>query len=103
VRRDHRDPALDARLPKFTGNTVVDLATLAEELERIRARGWAQQSAEFEGDVSSIAAVIPRSDGENSHAAIVLFGPTSRLTIQRIEQLAPLVVHAAAEVAHRVR
>jgi DNA-binding IclR family transcriptional regulator len=95
-------PARRKPLTRFTGNTVVDPSVLAAELELIRQRGWAHQSREFEDSVSSVAAAILTSDGTPARAAIVVFGPASRLTAKSIEQVAPLVVHAASEVSRRL-
>jgi IclR family acetate operon transcriptional repressor len=95
------DLALCQPLAKFTGNTVIDVTTMAAELELIRQHGWARQISEFESGVSSAAAAIPRTKGPT--AAIVLFGPANRLTDEMIERVAPLVIHAADEVAHRLR
>ena len=99
---DAEDPVLHEPLTRFTGSTVVDPAVLAAELEVIRQRGWALQSREFEGSVSSVAAAIPSPEGGPSVAAVVVFGPASRLTPKTIEQVAPLVVQAANEISHRL-
>ncbi len=99
---DAKDPVFREPLTRFTGSTVVDPAVLAAELDLIRARGWAHQSREFEGSVSSVAAAIPAADGRSALAAIVLFGPASRLSPKSIERVAPLVVHAASEISRRL-
>ena len=51
---------------------------------------------------SAAAAAIPRSDGTPTSAAVVLFDPANRLTEKMIERVAPLVVHAASEIASRM-
>lgn len=97
-----RDQALRTPLTKFTDKTMIDLADLADEVELARKRGWARQRSEFEGGVNSAAAAIPRYDGKIPSAAVVLFGPANRLTDEVIERVAPLVIHAATEIATRL-
>lgn len=100
--RGTKDQGLRKPLAKFTGNTIVDRRALAAELELVQRRGWAQQSSEFEAGVSSAAAAIPRSDGKSPAAAVVLFGPGNRLTDKIVERVAPLIIHAASEIASRL-
>ena len=100
---DPRDPALRGPLTRFTDNTLTDQAALTAELELVRERGWATQCLEFEGDVSSVAAAIPLPDQTSATAAVVLFGPATRLTDDAINSVAPLVVQSADEIANRMR
>ena len=90
-------------LTRFTDATVVDPDALRAELDAIRARGWAVQDREFEGTVSSVAAAIRPHPQHDAVAAVVLYGPASRLTTRTVERVAPLVVQTADEIARRLR
>ena len=54
---------------RYTARTITDPAALAVELERVRARGWAQAVAEREEHLNAIAA--PVWDGRNDLLAIL--------------------------------
>ncbi len=98
-----QDPDLRGPLTRFTNNTLTDQNALAAELEQVRQRGWASQRLEFEGDVASVAAAIPQPDRRNATAAVVLFGPATRLTDDVMDRVASLVVQTANEIANRMR
>ena len=72
-------------------------ATVLEELEEIRSRGWAQSVAEREAGVASVSAPIFGPDG-GLRAAVCASGPTSRLGEHPGERLAEAVVAAAREI-----
>ncbi len=82
----------------FTDNTLASSADLATALHEIAQRGWATNIEERYVGVCGIAAPV-RSLGGVAHAAIGLQGPSVRLTAERIDELAPLVVAAAVDVA----
>jgi len=86
----------DGALTRFTERTVTDRASVAKEIERVRAQGWAQAVEEREHDLSAIAAPIFGSRGELA-AILGLQGPSSRFGAAALEAaLAPLVEHARA-------
>jgi DNA-binding IclR family transcriptional regulator len=73
-----------------------------EERELIRRRGYATSIDELEVGLSALAAPVLGSDGVVV-AALSISGPTSRLTSERMEQLAPLLSSEAASLSQRLR
>jgi DNA-binding IclR family transcriptional regulator len=71
--------------------------TQASELERVRARGWAESVAEREAGVASVSAPVFGPDGR-LRAAVCASGPVSRLGEHPGEHLAGPVVAAAREI-----
>jgi DNA-binding IclR family transcriptional regulator len=73
-----------------------------EESALIRGRGYATSIDELEVGLSALAAPVLGADGAVV-AALSISGPTSRLTAERIEQLAPLLTREAASLSQRLR
>ena len=96
------DPAHEVRqLPKlasFTPRTISKRTTLVEELARSHERGWAVNDEERNLGVRAIGAPVVGSDGY-ARAAISVQGPSVRLTPERIDDIAPLVVDVAAQLS----
>ncbi|MDB5974017.1 MAG: IclR family transcriptional regulator [Nevskia sp.] len=92
---------ISAGLEQRTPRTMVDAATLHEELAKIRTRGYATDDEEYEIGVRSIAAPI-RDDSGNSVAAVGVTGPTQRLTKSRLLALAGHVNEAAKAISLRL-
>lgn len=69
----------------------------ASELEKIRARGWAESVAEREAGVASVSAPV-FGTGEVLRAAVCASGPVSRLGEHPGERLAEPVAAAAREI-----
>jgi IclR family acetate operon transcriptional repressor len=83
-------------LRAFTRRTITDRRKLTAEVERVRARGWAEAVEEREDDLSAIAAPLFASGGELV-GIIGLQGPASRFdTEARRSARAPLLEHARA-------
>jgi len=70
-------------------------------LRKVRARGYATSIDELEVGLTAIAAPVLAQSGD-AIAALSISGPTSRLTSDRIAQLAPLLVDEAHELAQRL-
>lgn len=81
-------------LESFTGRTITDPAELSAELDRVRARGWAESIGEREEDLNAGAA--PIWDSHGALAAIVgVQGPAARFTPNALRAaLEPLQRHA---------
>ena len=73
-----------------------------EESELIRRRGYATSIDELEIGLSALAAPVLGADGVVV-AALSISGPTSRLTAERIERLAPLLSREATSLSQRLR
>jgi len=80
----------------FGGGGEVDGAEL------IRSRGYATSIDELEVGLSAIAAPVLATDGA-AIAALSISGPTSRLTAERIDELAPLLTDEAVGLSRRLR
>lgn len=79
----------------FGGGEIEDAAV-------IRSRGYATSIDELEVGLSALSAPVLAADG-TAIAALSISGPTSRLTAERIEELAPLLRDEAASLTRRLR
>jgi IclR family acetate operon transcriptional repressor len=73
-----------------------------EGAELIRSRGYATSIDELEVGLSALAAPV-LDTAQAAVAALSVSGPTARLTADRIEELAPLLKHEAANLSRRLR
>ncbi len=88
------DARLEGGLDRFTGRTIGDLATLHQELNRVRSRnGIAFEHGESFPDIACVAAAVRGPEGPLG--AISLVGDMS----VRVEQIAPLVLRAVRTVS----
>lgn len=79
---------------RLTPRTITDPAAYLAEVERVRARGWAQTIGEREEDLNAVA--VPVWESRNQLAAILgVQGPASRFNTKRMRTgLVPLREHA---------
>ena len=94
--------AFSRRLPEpplraYTDRTIVDAAQLADELERIRRRGYAEAYEEREPDLNAIAAPVWGSAGELA-AIITVHGPVRRFGRAAARRALPVLLDHAAGV-----
>jgi DNA-binding IclR family transcriptional regulator len=82
-------------LNRYTPSTITDPTCLRQELGRIRAQGYAVDAEEYLPGVVCVAAPILDRHGR-AMAAVSVSGPVSRLTPERVLEVAPRV-RAAAE------
>jgi DNA-binding IclR family transcriptional regulator len=88
-------------LPRFTEATISDREKLDTELAKIRRRGYAIDNMEHEEGVRCLGAPVRNHTGEVL-ASISVSGPSQRLTVDRIEEIAPLVMNTAEEISKRL-
>ena len=88
-------------LERFTAHTIVKREALAADLDRIRTRGFAAAVDELELGLAALAAPVGGAGGDVV-AALSISGPTTRLTPERIEGLAPPLLEQAAGLALRL-
>ena len=84
-------------------NTVSRDELLAQ-LDAARTDGFAVQTGEWEGSLASVAAPVMVRD--EVVAALVVFGPASRLTPERLREIGPRVAYFAGQIgnrAHRIQ
>jgi DNA-binding IclR family transcriptional regulator len=89
------------RLARFTASTITTRAALIEELDRVRADGFATNRQERYDGVCGVAAPVLDSIGV-ARFAIGIQGPSVRLTDERLRELGPLLVRTGREVAELV-
>ena len=99
---------LPAKLQPWTPETTTDRAHLLRELDRIRARGYAQTLGTFRTDVGGVAAPIFDADG-NVVASLCVSSPRYRINAAWNKRVPRAVMAAAnkigglAQVARRTR
>ncbi|WFU43322.1 IclR family transcriptional regulator C-terminal domain-containing protein [Bradyrhizobium sp. CB82] len=90
-----------AGLPRFTPNTIVEPKRLKSELAAIRARGYSIDEAEHEPELRCVGAPIRNSTGR-VFAAISVSGPSRRVTLERVPELAKAVMTHAELLSIRL-
>lgn len=86
-------------LPALTPNTIVTREALTSKLDEIRAQGYALDDEECELGARCVAAPIRDFSGKIV-AAISVSGPLSRMSMERIEVVAPVVMQTAAKISN---
>jgi DNA-binding IclR family transcriptional regulator len=90
-----------AGLARFTPNTIVEPKRLKAELAAIRARGYSVDNAEHEPELRCVGAPIRNSTGR-VFAAISATGPSRRVTLERVPELARAVMTHAELLSIRL-
>jgi DNA-binding IclR family transcriptional regulator len=88
-------------LDSFTPHTITDPAELRLEMEKIRTVGYAVDDEEFDLDVRCIAVPICGFRGKII-GAIGISGPATRVSSERLPELAALVVEAGKALSDRM-
>ncbi len=100
--RDRLMEVVDAHgLPSYTRNTITDLAQLEAELERIRIQGYAIDDEEYDEGLRCIGAGV-RDHSGRVVSALGIGGPVTRITPERVQELADLVMTAATGLSRRL-
>lgn len=98
------EPALQEQLlstivlSRRTPNTITQLDDLRVELDRIRRRGYAVDDEEQELGVRCVAAAV-LANGPDMLAAVSVSGPSGRVSVHRLAELARLVGETAGAIA----
>lgn len=90
-----------AGLVRFTPNTIVEPKRLKAELAAIRARGYSIDDSEHEPELRCVGAPIRNSTG-HVFAAISVSGPSRRVTMERVPELARAVMTHAELLSIRL-
>lgn len=80
-------------------NVVRSLESLQEELRTTAERGYGLAMSEAEPGVTALAAAIRLGRGGTAVGTVSVAGPSIRLNEKRVQELAPIVTAAAAELA----
>ncbi len=99
----HEQRAILARLSleSFTPTTITDRDQLLADLALTRARGYALSHGEHVDGVSSVAAPVFDHTGK-ALAAIGVFGPTSRMSNERLHILGRDLMEAVRQISGNV-
>ena len=92
---------LESKLAAPTVNTIVNAQALQRELADVRARGYATNLEEWRIGVCGVAAPLRDHDGVVV-ASIGVSGPSERLPKQRLRELAPVLLEAAANISAEI-
>jgi len=92
------EAALGRPLERHTAKTLTTREALEAELERVRETGISIDDEEMEEGVRCLAVPIFDHRGEVA-GAMSISGPSTRLTRERVETLAPMVRALAAELS----
>jgi IclR family transcriptional regulator, KDG regulon repressor len=95
------DRVIRAGLPRFTPNTIVEPKELKAELAAIRSRGYSIDECEHEPELRCVGAPIRNSAGR-VFAAISASGPARRVTVERVPELAKIVMTHAELLSIRL-
>jgi IclR family acetate operon transcriptional repressor len=95
---EERDQMLKNSLRAYTESTVVRREALEAQIARIRDCGYAFDDAEREQGVRCVAAPIVNRRGAVA-AAVSISGPTLRISEERLQELADVVLAAAGEIS----
>jgi len=98
---DARVKELLGTLSRYTSTTITKKGRLREELDLVREQGYAVAVDELEEGLTAVAAPIRNAHGDVI-ASMSVSGPTFRLSEQRVADVVPQLVEAAAEVSHRL-
>jgi IclR family transcriptional regulator, KDG regulon repressor len=85
-------------LKPYTPFTMIDRASLREELKKIRQSGFAESHGEWISDASGVAAPILGQGGEVI-GALSISGPGTRFTAQSVETYAGEVMKATQQLS----
>lgn len=88
-------------LKSYTSRTITSVDALQQQFEQIRAQGYATDDEELEEGIRSVAAPICGRDGAVI-AALSMPSPTSRLTPERIPEVAASLKEATQEISYRM-
>ncbi|GAB2909598.1 IclR family transcriptional regulator [Nonomuraea fastidiosa] len=94
----HLDRPL-GELPAYTENTITDPAALRAELDRVRARGYADNRGEWRSDIAAVAAAVLGPSGPV--ASLSVSTPAGRMTETLRAEYGALVTEAAAALSRR--
>ena len=92
---------LQQELAKFTPYTLVSNEALKAEIEKIRRQGFAVSCNETIEGVTCIGAPIYNTHGK-LEAAVSISSSSARLTLDRYQQMAGILLEKAASISHQI-
>ena len=88
-------------LPRFTSHTITDPDMFRQELQRIRSQGYAIDDLELSENMRCIAVPIFEGGGRVT-GGISMFGPDSRFTLKKLEELQAPLLKASRELSKQL-
>lgn len=88
-------------LVRYTPVTITDPDALLQHLRSVREQGYAITNEEYLSDLRGIAFPVRDYSGEVI-AGLSIMGPSSRLTLERIEEYRPAVFDAAVALSRQL-
>ncbi|XJZ28258.1 IclR family transcriptional regulator [Bacillota bacterium Lsc_1132] len=88
-------------LSRHTENTITDQKIFLNELHKVRKQGYGVEMEENEEGITCIAAPIFDHKGEIT-AAVSISGPSTRMTVKRLEELMPLIIETGKTISSRL-
>ncbi len=88
-------------LAPLTENTITDRARLAEELERVRSRGYAVDDQELALELRCVAAPVLAEDG-TLISAVSISGPADKLLRETVPTLLPALTEAVSTISRNM-
>jgi len=95
------DRLLSRPLERFTEHTMIEPLEVRQELDRVRACGYAVGEKEFEADLSAVGAAVFDHRGEVV-ASITISGPAFRMDPDRMPNLGLSVRRTANRISARL-
>ena len=86
--------------PRYTTSTTTSPDALREELNVIRARGYAVSDGDVDPDARGVGAPIFDAAGRVT-GAVSVGGPSSRMTLQRLAELGELIIVTAHQISRQ--
>jgi IclR family transcriptional regulator, acetate operon repressor len=84
---------------RYGPNVIRSTKALLRELKATGRRGYGLAFNEAESGVTAIAAAIRTSPERAALGTVSVAGPSVRMTEKRVQEMAPLVIHTAAELS----
>ena len=84
---------------RYGPNVVRSMDALLRELRATARRGYGLALSEAEFGVTAVAAAIRSDDEATTLGTVSIAGPSARITEKRVQELAPLVLRSARELA----
>ena len=92
---------LETHLARFTPFTIVDMKTMAAEIDKIRRLGYTVSCNETIEGVTCIGAPIYNAHGK-VEAAVSISSATARLTCDRYQGMANILLEKAAAISRQI-
>lgn len=95
------DAILSRPMVAYTNNTITSPEKLRQQLDEIRKQGYGMDDEELEDGIRAVSAAI-HNQQRGIIASISIPGPTSRMTEERIPQIAEALQEAARSISRRM-